>query len=178
MVFLLTTQTLTGQVANVVKRKKVLHLMTLTPDDIESMSILKGANAAALYGSRATNGVIVITTKRGDGAKKGIGIQVSTSYTYDQRAYMPEFQNVFGGGSTPYFTTNENGEPIYTGSTYRSFGPRMDGTEVIWWDGVKRPFSRNRITTVIFSKMVTPITTAYLSPTEPIRITYVYLIQT
>lgn len=116
-------------------------LNDINPDDIESMSILKGANAAALYGSRATNGVIVITTKRGDGAKKGLGIQVSTSYTYDQRAYMPEFQNVFGGGSTPYFTTNENGEPIYTGSTYRSFGPRMDGTEVIWWDGVKRPFS-------------------------------------
>lgn len=116
-------------------------LNDINPDDIESMSILKGANAAALYGSRATNGVIVITTKRGDGAKKGLGIQVSTSYTYDQRAYMPEFQNVFGGGSTPYFATNEKGEYIYTGSTYRSFGPRMDGTEVVWWDGVKRPFS-------------------------------------
>ena len=103
------------------------------------MSILKGANAAALYGSRATNGVIVITTKRG-GDKKGFGVNVSTSYMYDQRAFMPELQNVFGGGTSPYFTKNENGEPIYTGDTYRSFGPRMDGTEVIWWGGVKRPF--------------------------------------
>ena len=75
----------------------------INPDDIESMSILKGANAAALYGSRATNGVIVITTKRGDGGKKGLGIQVGTSYTYDQRAYMPEYQNVFGGGSTDVY---------------------------------------------------------------------------
>lgn len=115
-------------------------LNDINPDDIESMSILKGANAAALYGSRATNGVIVITTKRG-GTGKGLGIQVSTSYTYDQRAYMPEFQNVFGGGSNPYFTTNEKGESIYNGDTYRSFGPRMDGTEVVWWDGVKRPYS-------------------------------------
>ena len=77
------------------------------------MSILKGTNAAALYGSRATNGVIVITTKRGDGGKKGLGIQVGTSYTYDQRAYMPEYQNVFGGGSTPYFVANENGDYTY-----------------------------------------------------------------
>ncbi len=114
-------------------------LNDINPDDIESMSILKGANAAALYGSRATNGVIVITTKRG-GDKKGFGVNVSTSYMYDQRAFMPELQNVFGGGTSPYFTKNENGEPIYTGDTYRSFGPRMDGTEVIWWDGVKRPF--------------------------------------
>lgn len=115
-------------------------LNDINPDDIETMSILKGANAAALYGSRATNGVIVITTKRG-GDKKGLGIQVSTSYTYDQRAYMPEFQNVFGGGSNPYFSTNDKGENTYLGDSYRSFGPRMDGTEVVWWDGVKRPFS-------------------------------------
>ena len=115
-------------------------LNDINPDDIESMSILKGANAAALYGSRATNGVIVITTKRG-GAGKGLGIQVGTSYTYDQRAFMPELQNVFGGGSNPYFTTNADGQNIYNGDTYRSFGPRMDGTEVLWWDGVKRPYS-------------------------------------
>lgn len=115
-------------------------LNDINPDDIESMSILKGANAAALYGSRATNGVIVITTKRG-GSGKGLGIQVGTSYTYDQRAYMPELQNVFGGGSNPYFTTNADGQNIYNGDTYRSFGPRMDGTEVLWWDGVKRPYS-------------------------------------
>jgi len=116
-------------------------LNDINPDDIESMSILKGANAAALYGSRATNGVIVITTKRGDGNKKGLGITLSTSYTYDQRAYLPEYQNVFGGGTSPFFKTNANGEKIYDGSTYRSFGPHMDGTEVLWWDGVKRPFS-------------------------------------
>lgn len=116
-------------------------LNDINPDDIESMSILKGANAAALYGSRATNGVIVITTKRGNGNQKGLGISVSTSYMYDQRAYLPEYQNVFGGGTSPEFETNANGDKIYTGSTYRSFGPRMDGTPVIWWDGQTRPFS-------------------------------------
>lgn len=114
-------------------------LNDINPDDIESMSILKGANAAALYGSRATNGVIVITTKRG-GEKKGLGIDVSTSYTYIQRAYMPEYQNVFGGGSSPYFT-EKDGQKVYTGESFRSFGPRMDGTPVLWWDGQVRPFS-------------------------------------
>lgn len=115
-------------------------LNDINPDDIESMSILKGANAAALYGSRATNGVIVITTKRG-GSKQGLGINVSTSYMFNQRAYLPEYQNVFGGGTSPQFSVNSNGDKVYTGSTHMSFGPRMDGTEVIWWDGVKRPFS-------------------------------------
>lgn len=114
-------------------------LNDINPDDIESLSILKGANAAALYGSRATNGVIVITTKRGK-EKRGLGIDVSTSYTYIQRAYMPEYQNVFGGGSSPYFEERD-GQKVYTGETYRSFGPRMDGTPVLWWDGQVRPFS-------------------------------------
>lgn len=115
-------------------------LNDINPDDIESMSILKGANAAALYGSRATNGVIVITTKRG-GDRQGLGVDFSTSYTYDQRAYMPETQNIFGGGTSPEFTLNTDGQKVYKGDTYRSFGPRMDGTDVLWWDGKVRPFS-------------------------------------
>lgn len=115
-------------------------LNDINPDDIESMSILKGASAAALYGSRATNGVIVITSKRGS-KSKGLGISVSSSYTYDQRAYMPEYQNIFGGGTSSDFQVNADGQKVYLGDTYRSFGPRMDGTEVLWWDGKVRPFS-------------------------------------
>lgn len=127
-----------GRERNQTQRGSALN--DINPDDIESMSILKGANAAALYGSRATNGVIVITTKRG-GAGKGLGINVSTSYMYDQRAYMPELQDVFGGGTSPDFAVDKNGQKVYKGDTYRSFGPRMDGTEVLWWDGQVRPFS-------------------------------------
>lgn len=126
-----------GRERNQTQRGSALN--DINPDDIESMSILKGANAAALYGSRATNGVIVITTKRG-GENKGFGINVSTSYMYDQRAYMPEFQDVFGGGDSPYFALNDKGQKMYKGDTYRSFGPRMDGTEVLWWDGQTRAF--------------------------------------
>ena len=122
-----------GRERNEIQQGSALN--DINPDDIETMSILKGANAAALYGSRATNGVIVITTKRGS-AGKGLGIQVSTSYMYDQRAYMPEFQNVFGGGSNPYFTTNADGQYIYNGDTYRSFGPHTVLSPVAFLSGI------------------------------------------
>lgn len=66
-------------------------------NNIESMTVLKGANAAALYGSRATNGVILITTKKGNTGRK-LGIDVTSSLVFDQPAYFPKFQNEYGGG--------------------------------------------------------------------------------
>ncbi|MDU1903384.1 MAG: SusC/RagA family TonB-linked outer membrane protein [Dysgonomonas sp.] len=114
-------------------------LNDINPEDIESMSVLKGANAAALYGSRATNGVIIITTKKGT-KNKGLGIDVNTSYTTDRIAYLPEYQDEFGVGTMSYFRKNSAGQNVLE-STYRSFGPRMDGTPVLWWDGIERPFN-------------------------------------
>ena len=69
----------------------------IDPNNIESMTVLKGANAAALYGSRATNGVILITTKKGNEGRK-LGIDVTSSLVFDQPAYFPKFQNEYGGG--------------------------------------------------------------------------------
>ncbi len=69
----------------------------LDPNNIESMTVLKGANAAALYGSRATNGVILITTKKGKDGRK-LGVDFSTSMSFDKVAYLPKFQNRYGGG--------------------------------------------------------------------------------
>lgn len=71
----------------------------INPDDISSVSVLKGANAAALYGSRAANGVILITTKSGKSQKKGIGVSVNSSVTFEDFLVMPKFQNLFGQGS-------------------------------------------------------------------------------
>lgn len=114
-------------------------LNDINSEDIESISVLKGGNAAALYGLRATNGVILITTKKGS-KSQGLGIDVSTSYTTNRVAYLPEYQNVFGVGTKGYFDTNSDGQNILE-ANYRSFGPRMDGTNVLWWDGVVRPFN-------------------------------------
>ncbi len=77
-------------------------IATLDPNDIESMNILKGAAAAALYGSRAANGVILITTKsgsKGTGRKKGLDVTINTSYALESIASLPDYQNTYGQGS-------------------------------------------------------------------------------
>lgn len=77
-------------------------ISTLDPNDIESMSVLKGAAAAVLYGSRAANGVILITTKSGSkkaGAKSGFSVNVNSSYAIETIASLPDYQNSYGQGS-------------------------------------------------------------------------------
>ncbi len=73
--------------------------LDIDPSNIESISVLKGANAAALYGARGANGVVVVTTKRGSRGE-GFGIEVSSSLTLDVAPYLPYYQNKYGGGST------------------------------------------------------------------------------
>ncbi len=107
----------------------------INPEDVESVTVLKGAAAAALYGSEASNGVILITTKSGKG-KKGFGLEVNTYYDEDHIAYMPQFQTVRGPGHFVDYSTlhtgninasNENGLDVngwdhvnYNGQNYRS----------------------------------------------------------
>lgn len=85
-------------------------LSALDPNDIASMSILKGSAAAALYGSRASNGVIIITTKSGSASrsKKGMEVTFKSSVAFEQIANLPEYQNSFGTGSYGNFS-NSNG---------------------------------------------------------------------
>jgi len=71
--------------------------MDIDPSNIASISVLKGASASALYGSRAANGVVLITTKKGE-RKKGIGVEVSTSLAIDQVWFLPDYQNDYGQG--------------------------------------------------------------------------------
>ncbi|MCP4437449.1 MAG: SusC/RagA family TonB-linked outer membrane protein [Aureispira sp.] len=75
-------------------------IQDINPDDIESVTVLKGPTAAALYGSRAANGVIMIKTKTGKNIKKkkGIGVSINAGVTFDQVAVLPKFQNEYGGG--------------------------------------------------------------------------------
>ncbi len=69
----------------------------LDPNDIESITVLKGANAAALYGNRATNGVILITTKKGTSGRN-MGVEINSSVLLDKPGYFPKYQNEYGGG--------------------------------------------------------------------------------
>lgn len=96
----------------------------ISPDDIESISVLKGPAAAALYGSRAGNGVIMITTKTGKGTN-GIGISYSSNLTFDSPMMKPKFQNQFGQGINGEYLKNEK----------FSWGGKMDGTTVTDYAG-------------------------------------------
>ena len=70
----------------------------IDPNNIESLTILKGSSATALYGNRATNGVIVITTKKGSKNKKAIGVDFNSSVIVDKASYFPALKNEYGGG--------------------------------------------------------------------------------
>lgn len=113
----------------------------IDPSNIATISVLKGPSAAALYGSRAANGVILITTKTGTAAKKGIGAEVNFSATFEEPLVKPKFQNVYGGGSG-YLTWYADGwsgtVDGFKGSagTDESWGSPMDGRLVRhWWSG-------------------------------------------
>ncbi len=99
--------------------------MDLNPSDIESVSVLKGASAAALYGARAANGVIVVTTKRG-GKQPGLGISFNSSVTLDRPFQLPRYQNAYGQGQGGEFAFVDGlGGGISDNITY-SYGPRLD----------------------------------------------------
>lgn len=147
----------------------------INPDDVQDVTVLKGATAAALYGARGANGVLLITTKKGV-KKPGIGVDYNMSTLFTTAARFQEVQNSYGYGAAnamwsavPQFPTVGgqlrypgnypwDGQPVGDGyqaggaipggysswdvfSWYgpgASWGHKLDGTEIIWWDGVKR----------------------------------------
>lgn len=99
----------------------------LNPDDVANISVLKGPSAAALYGSRAGNGVILITTKSGKGANKGLGVSVNTALTYDVPYKYVPVQNKFGSG--------KSGAHVYEEGENENWGPRLDvGEKWVQWN--------------------------------------------
>ncbi len=160
-------------------------LNTINPDDIESVNVLKGPTAAALYGARGANGVILIVTKKG-GKKQGFGIDYNYSIRWNDPYRFMKLQDEYGGGMTealysanPPFYKNSSGQdreeniggdqygsdinipgayvsPGVTspagGAFYTyigfpgdgsSWGPRMSGQPLVWWDGKTRPYTGN-----------------------------------
>ena len=120
-------------------------LKNLNADDFESISVLKGAAATALYGSRASNGVILITTKKG---KKGDGLGISFSHTQQwEKIYdYPHLQNEFGMGAYPLWPLNEDGTENRNISAARNFGPRYDYKPYVVggvYTGIHQPYEDN-----------------------------------
>jgi len=109
----------------------------INPDDIASISVLKGPSAAALYGSRAGNGVVLITTKSGS-KRKGLGISVSTGVIFEKPYKYVEKHRLFATGGRPYtpdnYPTNEYGQMLITQETSAWIGPALDkGYNAIQW---------------------------------------------
>ena len=107
----------------------------INPDDIESITVLKGPNAAALYGLRAGNGVIVITTKRGNANKK-FGVSINTNVTFSNPLLLPDYQNSYGqGGDTNNFKYVDGASGGIGDGVDESWGPALDaGFEFVQWD--------------------------------------------
>jgi iron complex outermembrane receptor protein len=137
------------------QRQRGNALNEINPEDIESISILKGASAAALYGSEAVNGVVMITTKKGSKGKKGFTVDFNANTSIDRVAYTPRFQNVRGNGMPlhvlnqgqsadghVYVDTNGDGvrETRSVANTNLNFGPKFDGQPTMTFEGIQRPY--------------------------------------
>lgn len=132
-------------------------LLDINPDNIQDISILKGAAATALYGSDGANGVVAITTKAGS-RRPGMGVDFNYSYGMEKAAVLPKLQSEYGPGYWRALNKSNRGadddgwvqlgdingdgkadvRPIY--NVYGQFGPKFDGRDIIWWDGTTRKY--------------------------------------
>ncbi len=110
-------------------------ISSINPDDIENMSVLKGPAASALYGSRASHGVILITTKKANGKEK-FSVEYNGTLTFDtQLAKWNDIQQVYGMGSNGTYNIDA------ISNTNKSWGPKADGSNMLkYFDGVERPY--------------------------------------
>ncbi len=111
----------------------------LNPDDIETMTILKGQSASALYGARASNGVILITTKKGK--KNDFSVEYNTNYMVDNALNLTDFQYEFGQGLLGVKPVDANAA---LGSTRMSWGPKLDGSSTPQFDGKSYPYTAQK----------------------------------
>lgn len=118
-------------------------LSDINPDDVASISVLKGAGAAAAYGSLGMNGVILITTKSGS-KKKGVGISFNSSFSFTDIALTPDLQNEYGTGALGQFAPiNPDGRPNLDYPSSWSWGPKMEGQAYTNWLGQPAVYSPN-----------------------------------
>ncbi|MEE0908912.1 MAG: SusC/RagA family TonB-linked outer membrane protein [Muribaculaceae bacterium] len=125
-----------GMLANATSNSN--RIMDVNPEDIENMSVLKGPAAAALYGSRAAAGVVLITTKQG---KEGaVEVNLNAKYTTSWVHKLPEQQKTYARG---YYTSDENGNAVLQDYTTQSWGAKISETGGQWYDNVGNFFENS-----------------------------------
>jgi TonB-linked SusC/RagA family outer membrane protein len=123
-------------------------MSSINPDDIATITVLKGASAAALYGSRAAQGVILITTKKGS-ARKGLGVELNSNFVFETINNLTDFQTSHGNGGYvgPDLQTSVAEVPETLEEHWnnwwglQAWGPRFDGRPTVQFDGVTRPYN-------------------------------------
>jgi TonB-linked SusC/RagA family outer membrane protein len=128
-------------------------LGNLNPDDIETMTVLKGQSASALYGARASNGVILVTTKKG--RKGDFAIEYNLNLTADQALNLTDFQYEYGQGLNGQKPTTQ---ALAQQTGRMSWGAKLDGTNVIQFDGNQYPYVAQRNNIKNFYKLGTNFT--------------------
>ncbi len=134
----------------------------INPDDIENISILKGPGATALYGSRAANGVLIITTKSGSKKTKGVGVSVNSNVSVNDVLRWPDYQHEYGQGVgktfTPaadlYYSYQASPDGANTGSTSSAFGPIFNGQQYFQYDPETEAQSAQRVPWVPYKNNV------------------------
>lgn len=116
-------------------------LADINPEDIESVSVLKGPAATALYGARGGNGAVIITTKSGKINQKGLGISFNSNSSFDAVNNWPDFQNEYGQGAEGqdlYYSYNSSEDGGSTRSTSSAWGPKFEGQKYYQYDPTTR----------------------------------------
>ncbi|RYY29172.1 MAG: SusC/RagA family TonB-linked outer membrane protein [Sphingobacteriaceae bacterium] len=128
-------------------------LADINPDDIESVSVLKGPAAAALYGARASNGAVIITTKSGNSKNGSLNITINSNTSIDKINRWPDYQNQYGQGASGqdlYYSYLNTADGLSTRSTSSAWGPKFDGQSYFQYDPVTRTTSANRLPWVAY----------------------------
>ncbi|HVK97350.1 MAG TPA: SusC/RagA family TonB-linked outer membrane protein, partial [Flavisolibacter sp.] len=138
------------------------NINDINPDDIESITVLKGPGATALYGSRASNGALIITTKSGSRKNQGIGVTVNSNVSFNNVLKWPDYQYEYGQGTGRafnlagelYYSYGNTADGVNTGATSSAFGPKFNGQMYYQYDPVTqtggtertlwRPYPDNR----------------------------------
>lgn len=108
----------------------------INPADIESVSVLKGPGATALYGARGAGGAIIITTKLADPKAKGVGVSINSNSAFESPSRWPDYQNEYGQGDVGlnYYSYSNSADGLSTRATSSAWGPKFDGQQFFQYD--------------------------------------------
>jgi TonB-linked SusC/RagA family outer membrane protein len=131
-------------------------LNDINPEDIESITVLKGPGAAALYGQRGANGALIITTKSGSPKRKGLGVTVNSNASIEQVNRWPSLQYEYGQGldGAAYYSYGASADGASTSGTSSSYGPRFEGQQFFQYDPVTQTQGKERTPWVAYPKQL------------------------